>query len=744
MPRFLLRFLPRFFLSLLLASAGPVFAQIGSGNTATGLGPATQRPTAAATNPVSPSPTSPIPTKPLPQVVPAPPAQGAQEDGAEEAIPVPTDPAAWARQTFTVAPCIQPPVIDGKLSDACWKTATKASGFFRYGGGHAAPAAEQTQAWICADKTHLYFAFRCLDDHPELIKAGETVRNGNVYRDDFIGIDIDSQNSRRGFSTFIVTPRGTQAQVLEGGTADNITWAGDWKTATQRTKHGWTCEMAIPFALLRYPRGAQAFGMVLYRQIARQTGLEGWPYVPPSGIDNSTEPQYLDEFTGFAPPFYTPRPTFLPYTLFTGGTGNSARAGVDIKYPVSTTLTGVGTVFPDFQTIEQDVTNINFSYTEKLLTDRRPFFAEGAGFLPPTDLFYSRRIGAVDEGLKIAGKQGDTTVGLLGSNTSGTIAQDSLALNVAKDIGLYSQAGVALTDDHVPGQPGSNDERVYGSYGLRRGQTRYTLSGFHTQSSLQGQLSQGSQSGGDDQLEFSTSVPYGKPSLDAAYSDISPNFTSALGFVPETDLRGSYVGLNQYNEFQHGLLERYDVSLNASAYQHHTGGFFHNSLNASVYGENRAGYSVTAAVTQSQRNEFHDHTGDVSFSWNGKTLYQRGTVEDVFGKQAGQPYNFLTLGQGVFVSRPFSLQLSYSRLKLGPTSSTQSILTGTYRLNPFQTIGGRVVSQGGADQGTGLGTDIYFSFSQQVRAGTDVFLLFGDPNSPQTRGKFTLKLVHPF
>ena len=54
-----------------------------------------------------------------------------------------------------------------------------------------------------------------------------------------------------------------------------------------------------------------------------------------------------------------------------------------------------------------------------------------------------------------------------------------------------------------------------------------------------------------------------------------------------------------------------------------------------------------------------------------------------------------------------------------------------------------MVSQGGADQGTGLGTDIYFSFSQQVRAGTDVFLLFGDPNSPKTRGKVTLKLVHP-
>ena len=404
--------------------------------------------------------TSPVPTKPVPQVVPTPPAQGGTSQALTDdemggtTIPVPTDPAVWSRQSFTVPFCPQPPAMDGRLDDPCWKTAMKADGFFRYGGGHPAPAAEQTQAWICADKTHLYLAFRCLDDHPEQIRAGETQRNGNIYHDDYVGIDIDSQNSRRGFSSFFVSARGTQAESIEGGTADNITWAGDWTAAVRRTGRGWTCEIAIPFALMRYPRGAKAFGMVLYRQIGRETALQGWPYLPPAGVDNSTEPQYLDEFTGIAPPFLTPRPTFLPYTLVTGGTGNSARTGLDIKYPLSTTLTGVGTVYPDFQTIQQDVTNINFSYNEKLLTDYRPFFAEGAGFLPSTDLFYSRRIGAVDQGVKVAGKQGDTAVGLLGSNTSGTVAQDSLALNLAKDIGLYSQAGVAVTDDHVPGQPG--------------------------------------------------------------------------------------------------------------------------------------------------------------------------------------------------------------------------------------------------------------------------------------------------
>ena len=143
-------------------------------------------------------------------------------------------------------------------------------------------------------------------------------------------------------------------------------------------------------------------------------------------------------------------------------------------------------------------------------------------------------------------------------------------------------------------------------------------------------------------------------------------------------------------------------------------------------------------------DHFHDHTLTPNFGWAQKTLYQQGLISDTFGQVAGQSYNLLSLSQGILVSRPFSVQLNYSRQTQGRALSTQAIATGTYRLNDYQTIGGRIVNQAGVDQGTGLGTDIYFSFSQQVRTGLDVFLLFGDPNSPVTRGKFTLKIIHPF
>ena len=661
------------------------------------------------------------------------------DDPLASAIPSPANPGAWARQTISVAPCQAPPKIDGRLEDACWSAATHASGFYRLAGSSPVSPADQTEVWLCADKTHLYIAFRCLDSQPQRIHASATQRDGNVFGDDYVGVDVDSQNSRHNYSSFFVTARGTQAEQIEGGTADNISWAGDWKAATRRTANGWTCEMSVPFALLRYGRGATAFGMDFYRYLAREATYQNWPYLPPQGA-GSGEGAYIHEFTGLHPPFFAPRPIFLPYTLLSGGTGSAGKVGMDIKYPLSTTLTGVATIKPDFQTIEQDVTSINFSYTEKLLTDQRPFFAEGSGFLPGQDLFYSRRIGPLDGGLKVAGKQGDTSVGLLATDTRGTgIAQNAAVLALSQDLGLYSQATVNYVSDIQPGQPSNQVAKLQGSYGWRVGPDQWTLLASHTPS-----WQNGRQLDSKDDFKFITTATYGHPSLTVVYGDIGPNFLTNLGYVPDVDEKGSLVSLDQNNTFDRGRLRVYDVSLSGDTYQHHTGGFFQNDANGNVYLESRDGFSLNLDVDQSRRDDYRDHANEADFGWGRRTLYQRGKIGDTVGRQEGQPYNFLTFKQGILISRPFSLQLNYSRLRLGDTHSTQTILTGNYLLSSERSIGARIVNQAGADQGNGLGTDLYFSFSQQVRSGSDLFLLFGDPNSPRTRGKITLKIIRPF
>ncbi len=247
-----------------------------------------------------------------------------------------------------------------------------------------------------------------------------------------------------------------------------------------------------------------------------------------------------------------------------------------------------------------------------------------------------------------------------------------------------------------------------------------------------------------DYYNFSTTTVPGHPSFSMDYTDIGPNFVSNLGYVPYVDQRGGSVSMDQSNTFDRGRLHFYDVSLSANSYQHHTGGFFQNDVNANVYLETPAGLSYNVNYDQSRHDDFRDHAAYSEFGWGRRTLFQRGSLGDTVGRQAGQPYNFLTFTQGVLVSRPFSLQLNFNGLRLGGTRATQTILTGNYLLSSERSIGARIVNQAGADQGTGLGTDVYFSFSQQVRSGSDLFLLFGDPNSPRTRGKITLKIIRPF
>jgi hypothetical protein len=303
---------------------------------------ATLAPLAAATptTPVAPTPAVPAPAGPTtpvrpPDVTPTTrPETGTDEETLmSQSIASPAPPTGgWQRLQVSVPQTDAPPAIDGRLNDACWKTAFRAQGFYRL--GTTAPITEQTEAWVTASKTHLYVAFHCLDSHPEQIRASETQRGGGgVFNDDAVSIDIDSQNSRRNFSTFVVTAGGIQAEEIEGGTADNVTWAGDWKAATRRTKTGWTAEIAIPFTLLKYPRGAKSFGVLLRRKLARETFQQIWPYVPPQGERDPDE--FLSEFSGLTLPNYAPRPTFLPYVLATGGATSSARQGIDVKYPLT-------------------------------------------------------------------------------------------------------------------------------------------------------------------------------------------------------------------------------------------------------------------------------------------------------------------------------------------------------------------------------------------------------------------------
>src|SRR5207253_1663395 len=105
--------------------------------------------------------------------------------------------------------------------------------------------------------------------------------------------------------------------------------------------------------------------------------------------------------------------------------------------------------------------------------------------------------------------------------------------------------------------------------------------------------------------------PNGQPFGYVEYDNIGPQFASNLGFVPEVNLRNLGAGAEQFNRFEKGPLETYDVGVDMNAAQFYTGGFFHNLVSPYFYLSNRGGWLVGSNPNFGQREKFHDHTNDL-------------------------------------------------------------------------------------------------------------------------------------
>jgi hypothetical protein len=635
--------------------------------------------------------------------------------------------ASWLRPILAAPFCTVPPKVDGILDDPCWTTAARADHFARL----TSPVVQQTEVWVCADKTHLYVAFHCYDSHPQLIHASETIRNGNTGVDDYVAVDLDSQNNRRYFSQFIVTARGTQNEYIEGGTADNITWAGDWRAVPHRTKDGWTAEMSIPFALLRYPRGAHTFGIQLERKLARETSISYWPDRP--AVSQSNPIEYFASLTNIDPTFFPAQPIFLPYELASTGEGNSAKVGMDVKYPLSSGLTGLATINPDFGTVEQNVTNINFSYTQHYISDQRPFFVEGEGYYPNSDTFYSPKIAGVDEGLKVTGKENGTTVAVLATNQGGPNYQRVAVASFTHDLNPLSNLELDYAGNDQAGMQSGDVVKTQAALGWHVGQYVLNTMATHMFSWLGGMPA-----GGMQYYNVGLGGHPGHPSLNYNYEIVAPNLNTEIGFEAITNEKVSNYSFDQNNTFDKGYIQHYDVNASWEDTVHDSdSSFFNNSRTASVYANTHEGNGIYLGTSQSRWLEYRDHVNEMYFEWNTKSLYDSGNVDYQRGSQSDQSYIWYSANQGYGLSRNCSLSFLYNYQDLGGVITTQAVFTPTYRLTSERSIGGRIVNQSGK-------TDIYLTFAQKARAGADVYLIFGDPNSPTTRGLIDLKVVEPF
>ena len=651
----------------------------------------------------------------------------------------PAWPGEEAKQTGAGVPTIRAvmvdtaPVIDGVLEDACWQQATHIDGFWRE--KLDAPELERTEAWLCYDRRVVYVAFRCHDSKPSAIRADQRKRQGSMWQDDRAEVFLDVENAGHNLYAFRVNPAGTQWDEVPGGTSEKIEWKGDWRAAGQIDEAGWTTEIEIPFSILRYPDGQDCFRVLLSRHLARQEDFSSWPAEFARGQDL----ELCVRWTGMETPPVPFRYVLMPYALSVASEHEQDRepltGGLDFKGTLPNSVVTLATYHPDFRNIEDVVETIDFTFVERYLSEYRPFFQEGAGYLPSGDIFYSRRIRELDWGAKTFGTVGPHRFGLLEAYRRG--GENHFAWQYDHLFGPRATLGLSAVDRRVPGDPDNRAYNMGANWNSPLPGGGRWLDCDYSQTDTQGE-------GGDD---AAVSIRTGVWRLEGLewnvrYSAVQPDFRADDGYVPETGVRQLAVDLHDVRSYSEGPTQGREWWLSAD-----TGGSEAGRRRGFWLGNDylwRSGWTLWAGLSRGERDGFD--VADYYFGgrWKRNDMYHSGKVDHKWGERYGQPYRYQRVVQAFHPTRRWSAELWAERVYAAgldgegnvvpPEWFRQMVLTTAYDLTTEKTISARLVRRGSS-------TNAYAAYRQRVRRGMDLLVVLGDPNASEWVSRLAVKAI---
>jgi hypothetical protein len=617
----------------------------------------------------------------------------------------------------------KPPQVDGDLSDPCWADAAHATEFVDPATGEAPE--DGCEAWLAYDEEAVYVAFYAHDAHPDAIVARETRQDAEFMGEDTVTFSLDPFHTHRfeDLSSFTVNALGTQRSRIGGGRAGKMEWKGEWRAAARRVADGWTAEMAIPWEVLSYPsrKAPATLGINFMRKQARTQVVSYW-----SNLGLRTNPLLAGHWEGVQLPVraFRRQVSLLPYMApGTRASGRSVHAGIDARAVLSPELTVVGTVNPDFESIEAAVEGIEFSRGERYVPDARPFFLEGGDLFDFGGgrgfgrLFFSRRVPGFDAGGKLYGKIGaETSLGLLGTMDVGR-RMDWVG-RVSRRVGENSSVGAMVVRRDAPGD---ENMAIGMDQNLRRGD--WFLRNEWAMSS-------GPEAGGDAR---STSFGFAgdRVQVTARHTQVAPDFRAADGYIPFVDYHGWGVDLRYRNEWRHGPLRSLQASIGALDHRHTDGAFFRRTGSVDLYAQTRGDLGLSLGWDGGRFENERDSVITLGFTANTSDRRRRWGLLGSFGRRADAPMTYLApqVSFRLFGGYDVGLQASFLR---HVEERAQHALTVSRELDPGRSIGLRMVVRDGQPK-------LFVSYRRAGLAGVETTILFGDPD-PNARG-FSRRLV---
>ena len=437
------------------------------------------------------------------------------------------------------------------------------------------PVTQPTEAYLGYDEKNLYVVFVCHDD-PAKVRAHET-RREDFDGDDDVAIMLDTFHDRRRAYEFEVNPKGiqwdaiyTEASYADTGGHFDSSFDTLWYSKGKVTSQGYVVWIAIPFRSLRFPSTQdQTWGIVLLREIVRNNEQSFWPHISTNAEGRLGQAGTAKGLSGISPgrniqliPYgllnafhavddrgpYTPCPTPLEPSAACARYQNRAiggTVGLDAKVILKDSLVLDATANPDFSQVESDEPQVTVNQRYRVyFPEKRPFFLENSDYFhTPIDLFFTRNIVNPDAGIRLTGRTGPYSLGILASDDRAPGLSVSPAdplfksrsyfniARVSRDIFKQSNIGVMYTDWEYPAANSFN--RVGGIDSRLKFSSKLTanLQAVTSSTNYFGVHSAGP--------AYKATLDYTSRhfSHNSTYSDVSSGFFTQPGFVNRVDIR---------------------------------------------------------------------------------------------------------------------------------------------------------------------------------------------------------------
>ena len=340
----------------------------------------------------------------------------------------------------TIPKFAEAPVIDGILNEPVWQNAAKLKDFYQIDPGDNTPPSKPTEVMLGYDSKFLYVAFRAFDE-PDKIRSTVAKRD-NIFSDDYVGFYLDTFNDQRRAFEIFFNPLGIQGDgVLTEGRGEDFSVDLLLESKGVIGPEGYIVEIAIPFKSLRYEAGkGKLWGAHFFRRIQRfNRELDSWMPFSRSIDGNLNQAGHLTGLEDISAertleliPSLTLSESgrFVPSFTPPLGTPDQGRIvnepirfdpGLTAKFTPSSALTLDLAINPDFAQVEADqlvvTTNQRFPI---FFPEKRPFFLEGIDiFSTPISAVHTRSIVDPDLAVKLSGKRGPNTFGLMMATDNG-------------------------------------------------------------------------------------------------------------------------------------------------------------------------------------------------------------------------------------------------------------------------------------------------------------------------------------